>query len=460
MANRTLMEARRNKYATYVVVYTIVVIAVIAAVNWLANRHNKSFDTTANKRYSLSDQTEKVVKGLKEEVQLSYWDYPDRMRDAKDLLDRYENLSTNLKVQYIDGQKNPKLAREKNIKAPGTILVEKGEKREEATSLTEEQVTGAIVRLLKGTQRTICFVQGSGERDLEDATRGGGYAQVKALLEKNTYRTQAISLIEKAEIPANCRVVVVAGPRFDYADPMVKSVQAYVENGGSGFFMLDPPLQLGREKVAPNEGLLSALKSWGVTLNADLVIDDSRAGQLLGLNEATPLVMQYESHPIVREMSRVATAFPLVRTVDAKSAGKATAQSLFSTMASSFATKNLASVEIAPDPKNDRKGPLSIAAAGSIPTGKENQQGRFVVVGSSMWISNSILRFNGNSDLFLNAVNWLTQDEDLISIRPKENDNRPLNLTQAQMATVTIVSQFVLPLLPIIGGVFVWWKRR
>ena len=456
----TFMEARRNKYIGYAAAYIAVVLAVLVAINWLANRHNKSFDTTANKRYSLSDQTEKVVKGLKEEVSLSYWDYPDRMREAKDLLDRYENLSPQLKVQYIDGNKNPKLAREKNIKAPGTILVEKGEKREEATSLTEEQVTGAIVRLLKGTSRTVCFIQGSGERDLEDGQRGGGYAQAKALLEKNTYQTRAISLLEKAEIPGDCKVVVVAGPRFDYADPMVQALKSYVEAGGSGFFMLDPPLQLGREKIAANETLLALLKGWGVTLNADLVIDDSRAGQMLGLNEATPLVAQYESHPIVREMTRVATAFPLVRTLEAKSANRTNVQTLFSTLQTSFATKNLNSVEIKPDPKNDRPGPLPIAAAGSIATGKDNLQGRFVVFGSSMWISNSILRFNGNSDLFLNSVNWLTQDEDLISIRPKENDSRPLNVTQAQMATITIVSQFVLPLLPIIGGIFVWWKRR
>ena len=460
MANRTFMEARRNKYAGYVVTYTVVVLAILVAINWLANRHNKSYDTTANKRYSLSDQTEKVVKGLKEEVTLSYWDYPDRMREAKDLLDRYENLSPLLKVQYIDGNKNPKAAREKNIKAPGTLLVEKGEKREEATSLAEEQVTGAIVRLLKGTARTVCFIQGSGERDLEDATRGGGYSQAKALLEKNTYQTRAISLLEKAEIPADCKVVIVAGPRFDYADPMVKAIQTYVEAGGSGFFLLDPPLQLGREKISNNEGLLAMLKAWGITLNADLVIDDSRAGQMLGLNEATPLVAQYESHPIVREMTRVATAFPLVRTLEAKSAGKSTVQTLFSTLQTSFATKNLASVEIKPDPKTDKPGPLAIAAAGSIPTGKNNLQGRFVVVGSSMWISNSILRFNGNSDLFLNSLNWLTQDEDLISIRPKENDSRPLNVTQSQMAWITIVSQLVLPLLPVLGGVIIWWKRR
>jgi ABC-type uncharacterized transport system involved in gliding motility auxiliary subunit len=456
----TMMEARRKKYALFAAVYVIVVLALLAGINWLASRHATTFDTTSNKRYSLSEQTGKVVRNLKEEVQVTYWDYPDQLRGAKDLLDRYGLLSDKFKVSYVDGNRNPKMAREKNIKAPGTILLEQGTKREEAKGLTEEEVTGALIRLLKGTSRTICFVQGSGERSIEDSSRGGGYAQVKALIEKSAYKTLAISLLEKNEIPAECTVVVVAGPRFDYPAPIAQTLQAFVEKGGSGMFLLDPPLQLGQEKVAENPELAKVLAGWGVTLNRDLVIDTSRAGQLFGLSEATPLVAEYESHPIVREMERVATAFPLVRSLTAKSEGKATTQELFKTLKTSFATKKLDKAEIEPDPANDKAGPLAVAAAGSVSTDKPNTKGRFVVVGSSMWPSNSILRFQGNSDLFLNMVNWLTQDEDLISIRPKDPDNRPLQVTAAQMLTIRTVSQFLLPLAAIAGGLFVWWKRR
>ena len=443
------MQKRQTKFAAYTTAYILVVIAILAAINWLGVRHNKSIDTTANKRYSISDQTEKIVKNLKQDVKISFWDSPDQFRGARDLLDRYDALSDKLTVEYVDGNKMARLAREKNIKQPGTILVESGNNRQEAKSLSEEEITGALVRLLKGTERQVCFVQGSGEHDLADSQKGTGYSQVKTLLERNNYKTETISLLEKREIPPACTITVVAGPRFDYPAEVVKVLQDRVEQNGSVLFMLDPPLQLGTEKISPNPGLVAMLDKWGVALNPDLVIDDSRAGQMFGLSEATPLVAAYETHPIVREMSRVATAFPLVRSLEVKSG----AQKLFSTLQSSFSTRNLSSAQIQPS-KDDKPGPLAIAAAGTV------KKGRFVVVGSSMFVSNSILRFQGNGDLFMNMCNWLSADEDLISIRPKDPDSRPMNLSRAQILTIRTFSQFVLPLLAIGAGIMVWLKRR
>ncbi len=447
------MQKRQTKFAAYTTAYILVVLAILAAINWLGVRHSKSFDTTANKRYSLSEQTEKIVKNLKQDVKISFWDSPDQFRGARDLLDRYDALSGKLTVEYVDGNKMARLAREKNIKQPGTILIESGNNRQEAKSLSEEEITGAMVRLLKGTERQVCFVQGSGERDPGDSQKGSGYSQAKTLLERNNYKTQTISLLEKREIPAACTITIVAGPRFDYPAEVVKVLQDRVEQNGSVLFMLDPPLQLGTEKIAPNADLVALLTKWNVVLNADLVIDDSRAGQMFGLSEATPLVAAYDTHPIVREMSRVATAFPLVRSLEVKSGGEATAQKLFSTLQSSFSTRNLSSAQIQPG-KDDKPGPLAIAAAGSV------KKGRFVVVGTSMFIANSILRFQGNGDLFMNMCNWLSADEDLISIRPKDPDNRPMNLSRAQILTIRTFSQFVLPLLAIGAGIMVWLKRR
>ena len=244
------MQKRQTKFAAYTTAYILVAIAILAAINWLGVRHNKSIDTTANKRYSISEQTEKIVKNLKQEVKISFWDSPDQFRGARDLLDRYDALSDKLSVEYVDGNKMARLAREKNIKQPGTILVESGNNRQEAKSLSEEEITGALVRLLKGTERQVCFVQGSGEHDPADSQKGTGYSQVKTLLERNNYKTENISLLEKREIPAACTITVVAGPRFDYPAEVVKVLQDRVEQNGSVLFMLDPPLQLGTEKIS------------------------------------------------------------------------------------------------------------------------------------------------------------------------------------------------------------------
>ena len=202
------------------------------------------------------------------------------------------------------------------------------------------------------------------------------------------------------------------------------------------------------------------LAGWGVTLQKDLILDLNPIGQLAGLGPQVALVTTYASQPIVSEMAGTATGFPLARSMDIKSAGKSSVDKMFSTSDSSLATTKLNSPDIDPnDPKN-KKGPLTIAAAGSYNTGKENSQGRFVVIGSSEWAANSFLKFNGNRDLALNTMNWLSSDEDLISIRPKAPEDRKVTMTRAQMSVVRITSQFVIPLIVIFAGVSVWWRRR
>ena len=453
------IKTRQTKYTAYATVYVLIVIAALGMANWLADRHNKSYDSTASKRFSLSEQTVKVVKNLKQDVRITYFDKGSEFTRARDLLDRYDNLSTKLKVDYVDPDKKPQLAKVAGVRNYGAVIIENGARKEEAKSVSEEEITGAIIRTLKGGDRSVCFVKGSGEKSLDDSARTG-YSSAKEVLEKNNYKTRTISLLEKAEVPKDCTILAVAGPRFDYTGAEVSAVKTYVENGGHALLMLDPPVKLGREEVGENAALAKMVESWGVTLNKDLVLDTSGVGQIFGLSEVVPLVSSYESHAIVRDLKEVATAFPLVRSLDTKSADKTTVEKLFATSGNSYATSNLSSAEIRIDPSKDKKGPLTLAAAGTYNSGAQGAQGRFVVVGSSGWVSNNILRFNGNRDLFLNIMNWLSSDEDLISIRPKEPDDRRLTMTRRQMSSLFYSSVVFIPLIVIVAGLMVWWRRR
>src|SRR5579859_1429771 len=451
------MKTRQTKYTLYVTIYLLVILAILGAANWLADQHNKSIDSTANKKFSLSDQTIKVVKGLNKDVTITDYDKTSSFGTARDLLDRYSNLSSKLHVVYLDPDKKPQLAKAAGIRSYGQIFVDSGTKKEEAKSLTEEDVTGALIRSLKSGERNVCFVTGSGEHSLEDSGRTG-YSNAKEALEKSNYKTKTISLLSgpKPEVPADCTVLVVAGPKYEYTQPAVDAIQAYVANGGRALLMLDPALKMGKEDMQENAGLDKMLESWGVTMDKDLALDTSGVGQIFGLNEVIPLVTTYESHPIVRDLKEVATAFPLARTVEVKSGGSV--EKLFSTSDNSYATTNLSSAEIRIDPKKDKKGPLTLAAAGTVKTGAK--EGRFVAVGSSNWAANNILRFNGNRDLFLNMMNWLSSDEDLISIRPKEPEDRRLMLSRRQMSMIFSSSVIGLPLIVVAAGLMVWWKRR
>jgi ABC-type uncharacterized transport system involved in gliding motility auxiliary subunit len=453
------LKARQTKYAAYATVYILIVIAAVVIANVLADRYPKSYDATSNKRYSLSAQTAKIVRGLKSNATITYFNQSTRFHDGKDLLDEYANLSPKVHVDYIDPDKDPQAAREAGIREFGTAVVQVGAKRDTAKSMTEEGITGSFIRDLKSNTRTVCFASGSGEHQLDDSDREG-LSHFKDELTKDDYASKNIDLLQKAEVPSDCTTLVIAGPTRNYEQPEVDAIKKYVEDGGRALFMLDPPLKLGREEIADNDALTNLLQSWGVTMDKDLILDLNPIGQIAGLGPQVALVTDYGSQPIVDEMKGMATGFPLSRSIEIKSTDKTSVEKLFDSSGSSLATSNLNSPAVdVNDPKN-KKGPLTLAAAGTYNTGKENSQGRFVVVGSSSWIANRFIGFNGNDDLAVNTINWLSSDEDLISIRPKEQEDRRITMTRAQLSWVRAISQFALPGVIVIAGVFVWWKRR
>jgi ABC-type uncharacterized transport system involved in gliding motility auxiliary subunit len=420
--------------------------------NWLADHHNKTVDVTSNKQFTLSDETKKVTGNLKKDVTIYYFDRSDSYDRARDMFDRYKNLSSKIKVNYVDPEKKPDIARVEGARAMGDIIIDNGEKKETAKGLTEEELTGALVRASKNGAKTVCFINGSGEHTLADTDREG-YSAMKDALEKNNYKTDTLSLIEKPEIPKTCSVVVVAGPKHDYLQPEIDALKAFVTGGGRAVFNFDPVLNLPTEKMGETPALAALVAEWGVTPNGDVILDLSSASRLFG--QISPVVGSYEQHPIVRVMQDNATVYPLARSLEVKSP----AEKLFSSTADSYSLTNPKLPIKESEIETAKKGPFVLGAAATIGTG--DKQGRIVVVGSSGWMANSMMSAPvGNRDLALNMVNWLTSDEDLISIRPKEPEDRRLHVTGSAIRIIFLTSVVFLPLIVIVSGVSVWWKRR
>src|SRR5437868_3658739 len=150
---KKVLAARQTRFGATATLYTVIVIAVLVMVNWLGNRYNKSYDTTSNKRFTLSQETKKIVQGLKSNATITYIDYTTNFTQAKGMLDRYANLSPKIRVQYIDPKKQPTVARTYAPRFPGTAYVELGDRREEAKAVTEEGLTGAFLKDLKGVRK-------------------------------------------------------------------------------------------------------------------------------------------------------------------------------------------------------------------------------------------------------------------------------------------------------------------
>ena len=452
MAASEFLKARQTRYGAYLAAYVIVVVLILGAINYLSSTHNKSYDATANKRYTLSDQTKKIVSGLNNDVNITYFQKASEFTRARDLLDRYSNLSNKVHVKYVDPDKDPVAARTAGIRTYGAIVVANGARTQEAKAVTEEEITGALIRTLKTGERLACFVVGSGELGTDDQERSG-LSGLKTALEKTTFKTQTLSLLEKPHVPANCTVVIVAGPKRDYVQPAVEALKKYVDGGGHAAFFIDPAIDFGKgDANSGSPALVTMLTGYGATLNNDLVIDGSGMGQLFGFNEASPIVLQYESQPIVATMKRSATVFPLSRSIDVKSP----AEKLFSTTDNSFATTNL-KPPIKIDPSKDKKGPFTLGAAATV-----GGKGRIVVVGSSSWVKNEVLGIGqiGNRDLVLNMMNWLTADEELIGIRPKDPEDRRISMTRRQMSLLFFLLVLIIPIAVILVGTSVYLRRR
>src|SRR5581483_11518252 len=207
--------------------------------------------------------------------------------------------------------------------------------------------------------RKVCFVSGSGERGLDD-TQETGLSAFKTLLQRDNYEASSLTLLDKTAVPSDCTVLVVAGPQANYTPNEVTAIKNYVENGGRAEILLDPPLDFGREHIAPNTQLVDLLKSWGITENNDLVLEQNPIGQLFNIGPEIPLITNYESQPIVNDLKE-ATGLPITRSLDVKNSDKTTVDKLFSTTNQAVATTHLNSPDF--ESHQDLKGPFVLGAA-------------------------------------------------------------------------------------------------
>ena len=154
------LKTRQAKSGAYMTVYVLVAFAILAAVNFLAVQYNKSYDATKDKLYSLSDQTLKVLHNLDRDVKIYYFDKKTQFQRARDMLTRYSNATTKVSVEYIDPDSRPEVAQAMNVRTYGTVFVEMGPTREEAKTTNEEDVTNAIIKAIKGKEKTACLLAG------------------------------------------------------------------------------------------------------------------------------------------------------------------------------------------------------------------------------------------------------------------------------------------------------------
>jgi ABC-type uncharacterized transport system involved in gliding motility auxiliary subunit len=463
---------RQARYGTVSIVGILVAIGIFAAVNYLGVRQTKRWDLTENQAYSLSEQSLKILQGLDAPVQFTVYDQETSFDRFRERLETYQYESEQVKVEYVDVDRQPARAKEAEITAYGTVVATYKDREQRLTNIEEQDVTNALIKLVSGAEKKVYFTQGHGERDTTSSDRMRGYNAISDALGRDNFSVAPLPLIQQKDVPADATVVVVAGPTTDFLAPEIEALERYVARGGKVLMLIDPP-QPGSADV-PN--LLGFLKKWSIEFGNDVVVDASGIGQLFGGDASVPVVMNYPAHPIT-EGFRVMTAFPLARSLRAAEGGSHTPQSLLETSPQSWAEadlKGLSAGQVEFSEGADRRGPIALGYAVSAPAtdapapplaGNQSPdapkpESRIVAIGDSDFAGNSALGVQGNQDLFLNTVNWLAQQENLIAIRPREAQDRRLSLTADQQQRIMLLSLLIIPGLVFAGGVYTWWKRR
>ncbi len=451
----------------------VVVLAILVAINYISSREHKRWDLTASSQFTLAPQSIKVLKSLDAPLKMTAFAKDSELPTYRDRLSPYEYVSKKVTTDYIDPDKKPGPARQLGIQSYGTVAIQYKGRIERVVGSTEQEVTNGIIKVVTGGERKIYFTQGHGEKDTTSSERSG-YSGLAAQMAHDNYKLEKLPLAQQGQVPADAAAVVVAGPKTDFLPGEIDALKADLAKGGHLMLLLDPPDKLDSP---PLTDLLALAHDWGVDVGNNVVVDVSGAGRYLGTDETVPVAVNYPSHPIVEGFD-LATAFPLARSVTAVSGGVSghVAQSFVETSARSWAETDMKTFltggKIAFDEKKgDKPGPISIAAAASAPVtamppavkpgdNEAKPESRVVVFGDSDFASNHALGVSGNKDLFMNAVNWLAQQENLIAIRPREAADRRVSMTAGQQLQVLFLSLVLVPLFVLGSGVYSWWRRR
>jgi ABC-type uncharacterized transport system involved in gliding motility auxiliary subunit len=468
-------SGREAKFGTVAVVSAIVALGILVAVNYLAVRHNKRWDLTAAKQYTLSDQTRKILEGLQKPVTIKVFAPSTDFQRFRERLDEYQYATKQVSTEYIDMIKQPTRAQQYQVQTVGTVVFEYDGRTERVASDGEQELTNGLIKVVQGTQQKVYFVLGHGEKSM-DGSGNDSYSVVSTSLGSENYTVDKLVLAQQTDVPADASVLIIAGPKTDLFAPEVDMLKRYLAKGGKVLLMLDPP-DKPESGAIPN--LTGLLTDWGIEVGNNVVVDVSSIGRMVGTGPETPIAASYQPHPIT-ERFELLTAYRLARSVAPIAGGTSGKfpQALVDTSPNSWGETDIKTLsttgEVKRDvDKGDKAGPVSLAAAvsspatdvpapaaGAKPEDTAKPETRIVVFGDSDFASNGWLGFQGNRDLFLNTVNWLSKQENLIAIRPRDPQDRGITMTAGQQNLVRLLTQFAIPLLIMIGGVVVWARRR
>ena len=447
----------------------MLVLALVAAGNYLAFKHPKEFDLTQEGLYTLSEQTVGLLKRLDTEVQVTafFANFDAQYSMVNESLERYAHLNPRVQVNMVDPQTRPDLVEKYQIteRGPRIVVSARGQDAR-VKEPSEQELTYAIIKVAEQTSKKVYFLTGHGEASTQEAEQAEGAKALSDAVAAEGYGVAELNLqtggaaaagtklsvkndapAAKLQVPEDAAAVLILGPRRKILDPEVAALEAYADHGGRILAFLEPHVISGLEPL---------LAQWKIALQNDLVVDTNPLNRLLGLGAAAPMLQPAPGeHAIVKDLNAPAVMLTArSMQVAPGGAGGVDAQPLMRTGDTAWGETNVGTDGTAAKDDTDNAPPLDVAIAAS------KDQGRIIVFGDSDWVTNRYLPLQGNQDLVLNAINWAAELEQKITIRPKARATSQLFLSGEQLGKLKFFSMDILPVLMVAMGLGIVLVRR
>ena len=435
-------------------------LAIFLLGQGILDAYGLRLDLSAERRYTLSDNANKILDGLPADVRIIAFlrSQDPRNQHIDNLLRQVERRSPRVSIQRVEVNRHPALAREYGVDSYGALVVESDGRRRVFSNPREEILMAALLQVTRQQRKTVGWVVGHGEGALDERERNRGYSVARAFLEQEYYEVRPISLITN-EVPHEISVLIIAGPDKSFLPEELVNLDRYLQRPGQALVMLDP-------FRAPD--LAAFLRKYDVDLPDDVVLDPN--SRLYGGEHLTMQIsVERRDHPIIGPLD-APPLFSLTRSVGTVGGQPDTeAVSFLRTSDESWATRD-SSVVRTGTPRfvagRDRPGPVSvgmeIAFRVVTPPGADPRQGRLLVYGNSEFANNFFIEFLGNKDLFLNSVNWLAREQQALASRPRTQELglQQFYLSEEQGSTLYWVAAVLQPALFAAIGLLLVWRRR
>ncbi len=454
---RRFFSGRQAHYGSNALVMTLAFLGILLVINLLVYQNPKSWDFTEDKQHTLAPQTIQALSALPEKVTaIGFFTTQTPSDTAKQLLTNYKsNSKGKFDYRFVDPNSNPLLARQYGITGDGKIVLTMGKSAETAASASETDIDQALIRLISPQQRVVYFLTGHGEPDI-NGTDTTALSRARSTLESKNYTVKTLNLAAENKIPADAKAIIEAGPANPLLDQEVALLKAYMDKGGS-LIVMEDPTPFTKFGTSPDP-LAAYLKTdWGISLDNDVVID------LTSQQALNAISASYSSTAPITQHTTTVTIMPESRslTIDKTLPANVTDTALIITSQNSWGQTDFAflqSNQLPPfDQSKDIGGPLTLAASGQ----NTVTNSHLVVFGNSIFATDKGFDAYANGDIFVNSVDWVAQQGNLINITPHTPITRTFNAPPQVMFIIILLSSvIVIPGLVVAAGFSTWLARR